>query len=170
MLKLPSSHPTSIKPHFHLNKNRSLLLCTILLYSQLSRSQPCLSSLCLPLWSLVTSLNTITKKIHHSPRWRSWQQTTECHSFLFLTDIGIRGLPPAVIIKETNQVWTLLSKWVQEIGVIANKALTDWYNVKASFCISDPAKCKRWGWVTVGEGPPPEWSGNTELDAAPIKK
>ena len=35
--------------------------------------------------------------------------------------------------------------WVQEIVVMANKALTDWYNVKASFCISDPAKCKRWG-------------------------
>lgn len=38
-----------------------------------------------------------------------------------------------------------MGKRVQEIGVIANKALTDWYNVKASFCISDQAKCKRWG-------------------------
>lgn len=52
MLKLPSSHPTSIKPHFHLNKNRSLLLCSILPYSQLSRSQPHLSSHCLSLCSL----------------------------------------------------------------------------------------------------------------------
>lgn len=51
MLKLPSSHPTSIKPHFHLNKNRSFLLCTILPYSQLSRSQPHLSSLSRSLWS-----------------------------------------------------------------------------------------------------------------------
>lgn len=38
-----------------------------------------------------------------------------------------------------------MSKGVQEKGVIANKALTDWYNVKASFCISDQAKRKRWG-------------------------
>ncbi len=38
-----------------------------------------------------------------------------------------------------------MSEWVQEIRVIANKALTDWYNVKASFCISDQAKYKRWG-------------------------
>lgn len=38
-----------------------------------------------------------------------------------------------------------MSKWVQEIRVIANKGLTYWYNVKASFCISEPAKCKRWG-------------------------
>lgn len=55
-----------------------------------------------------------------------------------------------------------MSKWVQDIGETANKALTDWYNVKASFCISDQAKRKRWGWVTVGEGPPPEWSGDTD--------
>lgn len=71
MPKLPSSHPTSIKPHFHLNKNRSFLLCAILTYSQLSRSQPHLSSLCLSICSQVTPLKTTLKRIHQTSCW--WQ-------------------------------------------------------------------------------------------------
>lgn len=33
-----------------------------------------------------------------------------------------------------------MSEWVQEIQVIMNKALTDWYDVNASFCISEQGK------------------------------
>lgn len=66
--------------------------------------------------------------------------------------VGWEGFVLAIIIRGTNWRRTLMSIWVQEVRVMANKGLTDWYNVKASFCITDPAKCKRWGWVTMGGG------------------
>lgn len=70
MRKLLSSHPTSIRPHFHLNKNRSLLLCTVLLCSQLSRSPPCLSPSSACPCDLHSLLSTqVQREPQQRPRW-----------------------------------------------------------------------------------------------------
>lgn len=173
MLKLPCSHPTSIKTHFHLNKNRSLLLCTILPYSKLSWSQPCLSPLCLSLCSLLTTLIKKKFTIVHTEDHNSNEHGHSFHLFKSFILQNTKTLLSSCSDHHRNKHehwWVIGLSEGQEIGVIANKALTDWYNVKASFCISDPAKCNRWGWVTVGGGASPRmvsehrWS---EIDVAP---
>ena len=175
MLKLPSSHPTSIKPHFHLNKNRSLLLCTILPYSQLSRSQHCFSSLGLSPCSLVTS--PVCNHQENSPFLHFsmfGDHSCRAQKPIYTVGGGRRGvfLPTVIILEKKLSI--NVNEWMAPRDKSDSEQSVDWLVQCQSFVLHQwPSQTQEMGVSHCGGGASSgmvrghRWS---EIDAAPKRE